>query len=279
MKYGLSLPNRGDYGDIHRMVELAVLAEESGWDGFFIWDHYASGVAPHLDPWITMAAIACHTQKMRLGIHITPLSRRRPWKVAREIVTLDHLSQGRMVLGVGLGDFKGKEFEAFGEVVDNATRAERLDEGLEIINGLSSGKPFSYQGKHYQIAKTTFNPPPVQTPRVPVWVAGLWSNKSPFRRAARWDGVIPLPRGRGKKEYLTPDEIRAIIAYIRQHRNEESPFDVCQSVSSAGKTLAQEKAAVKPYVDAGVTWWVDFIYSGTGKVKDNIERIKAGPPI
>jgi hypothetical protein len=278
MNFGLSLPNRGDYGGIHRMVELAVLAEETGWDGFFLWDHYASGVAPHIDPWITMAAIASHTHRLRLGIHITPLSRRRPWKVAREIVTLDHLSKGRMVLGVGLGDFKRKEFENFGEVVDNPTRAERLDEGLEIIDGLSSGEPFSYQGKHYQLAKTIFNPLPVQTPRVPVWVAGLWPNKPPFRRAARWDGVIPLPRGRGKTDYLTPDEIREIIDYIWKHRADDTPFDVCQSVSSKGKTLAQEKAALKPYIDTGVTWWIDFIYSGTGTVKKNMERIKAGPP-
>ena len=279
MKFGLSLPNRGDYGDIHRMVELAILAEEAGWDGFFMWDHYASGVASHIDPWITMAAIASQTHKLRLGIHITPLSRRRPWKVAREIVTLDHLSEGRMVLGVGLGDFKGKEFEAFGEVVDSRTRGEMLDEGLEIIQGLSTGEPFSFKGKHYQIAKTIFNPPPVQTPRVPVWVAGMWPNKPPFRRAARWDGVIPLPRGRGKKDFLTPDEIREIIDYIRQHRTDDAPFDVCQSVSSAGKTLAEEKATVKPYMDAGVTWWIDFIYSGTGSVKKNKERIKAGPPL
>jgi alkanesulfonate monooxygenase SsuD/methylene tetrahydromethanopterin reductase-like flavin-dependent oxidoreductase (luciferase family) len=135
MKFGLSLPNHGDYGDIHRILDLAILAEEAGWDGFFLWDHIARGIAPQIDPWIAMAAIACNTSKMRLGTLITPLARRRPWKVAREIVTLDHQSNGRMILGVGLGDFRGKEFENFEEIADPKTRGEMLDEGLEIIVG------------------------------------------------------------------------------------------------------------------------------------------------
>ena len=144
MKHGLSLPNKGDYSDIHRLVELATLAEESGWDGFFLWDHIASGIGPHVDPWIATAAIAAHTSKIRLGLLITPLSRRRPWKVAREIVSLDHLSGGRMVLGAGLGDFREKEFRSFGEVVDPHTRGQMLDEALEIVTGLQSGQRFSY---------------------------------------------------------------------------------------------------------------------------------------
>jgi alkanesulfonate monooxygenase SsuD/methylene tetrahydromethanopterin reductase-like flavin-dependent oxidoreductase (luciferase family) len=132
-----------------------------------------------------MSAIASQTSKMRLGILVTPLSRRRPWKVAREIVTLDHLSHGRMVLGVGLGDFREKEFENFGEVSDQIERGEMLDEGLDIINGLQSGEVFRYTGKHYRIGRTVFTPKPVQLPRVPVWVAGKWPNKKPFRRAAQ----------------------------------------------------------------------------------------------
>jgi alkanesulfonate monooxygenase SsuD/methylene tetrahydromethanopterin reductase-like flavin-dependent oxidoreductase (luciferase family) len=278
MKYGLSLPNRGPYGDINLLVELAQLAEESGWDGFFIWDHYASGVAPHVDPWICMAAVACNKNKMRLGIHITPISRRRPWKVVREIVSLDHLSNGRMVLGAGLGDFNQKEFKAFGEVSDPRTRGEMLSEGLEIITGLQSGEPFSYDGKHYRFPKTVFKPKPVQTPRVPVWVAGQWPNKPPFRRAARWDGVVPLIRGRGKADFLTPDEIREIIEYIWKYRKIDTPFDVCLSGITPGKKLADDRAIVSPYKGAGVTWWIDFVYSGTGSVKRNKARIKFGPP-
>ena len=171
MKFGLSLPNHGDYGEIDRIIELALLAEEAGWDGFFLWDHIARGKAPQIDPWIAMSAIASRTEHLRLGILITPLARRRPWKVAREIVTLDHLSKGRMVLGVGLGDFIGKEFQNFGEVVDPRTRGEMLDEGLEIINGLQSGEEFTFNGAYYKIEKTVFNPKPIQKPRLPIWLA------------------------------------------------------------------------------------------------------------
>jgi len=278
MKFGLSLPNHGDYGDIHCIIELAVLAEESGWAGFFLWDHIARGVAPQIDPWIAMAAIACHTERMRLGPLVTPLARRRPWKVTREIVTLDHLSKGRMILGVGLGDFRGKEFENFGEVADPMTRGEMLDEGLAIVSGLQSGDPFRYNGRHYKIGRTDFNPPPVQQPRVPVWVAGKWPNKKPFRRAAQWDGAVPIHRSRNLKSYLTPDEIREISAYIGKHRTSDGPFDICLSGMLPAKRLAEDRAIVQPYEEAGATWWIEFVYSGTGSLKKNIERIRFGPP-
>ena len=278
MKFGLSLPNHGDYGDIHKLIELAVLAEEAGWDGFFLWDHIARGVAPQIDPWIAMSAIAAQTQKMILGLLITPIARRRPWKVAREIVTLDHLSNGRMVLGVGLGDFKGKEFKNFGEVVDQHERGEMLDEGLEIIAGLQSGEEFPFQGKHYQIKKTVFNPKPFQQPRVPIWVAGKWPNKKPFRRAAKWDGVVPLHRSRNIKEYLTINEVEEIIQYIEEHRLIESPFDFCVQGVLPAKKLSEDRAIVKEYEIAGATWWIEFVYSSTGSFKKNTERIRFGPP-
>ena len=149
MQFGISMPNHDDYGDIMRIVEFATLAESAEWDGFFLWDHISRGIADQIDPWITMGAIAAQTERIRLGLMVTPLSRRRPLKVAREIVTLDQLSNGRMVLGVGLGDFKGKEFESFGEVSDPLTRGDMLDESLEIINGLQSGETYRFNGKHY----------------------------------------------------------------------------------------------------------------------------------
>jgi alkanesulfonate monooxygenase SsuD/methylene tetrahydromethanopterin reductase-like flavin-dependent oxidoreductase (luciferase family) len=278
MKFGLSLPNRGPFGDIHLIRDLAILAEETGWDGFFIWDHIASGVSPHIDPWIAMAAVACNTNKMQLGIHVTPISRRRPWKVAREIVTLDHLSNGRMVFGVGLGDFRRKEFEAFGEVADPRTKAEMLDEGLEIIHGLQSGESFRYSGKHYTISQTIFKPRPIQQPRVPIWVGGQWPNKAPFRRAARWDGVVPIAKGRKKDQFLSPTEVREMVAYIGKYRSVDKPFDICLCGVTAGRSLSKDKAIVEPYKDVGVTWWIDFIYTSRGSVKENEDRIRSGPP-
>jgi alkanesulfonate monooxygenase SsuD/methylene tetrahydromethanopterin reductase-like flavin-dependent oxidoreductase (luciferase family) len=278
MRYGLSLPNHGDYGDIHRIVELAVLAEESGWDGFFLWDHIARGSGDQIDPWIAMGAIAAQTNRLRLGMLVTPLARRRPWKVAREIVTLDHLSNGRMVLGVGLGDFQGKEFENFGEAAEQRQRGEMLDEGLEINTGLQSGEVFRYAGKHYKIGRTVFNPRPVQKPRVPVWVAGKWPNKKPFRRAARWDGVVPIHRSRSIKQQLTLDEVQEIMDFIQQCRTIDTPFDFCLSGVLPAKKLSEDRAIVAPYEQAGVTWWIEFVYSSTGSVKNNTERIRFGPP-
>lgn len=278
MKFGLSLPNHGDYGDIHRITALAVLAEESGWDGFFLWDHIARGVAPQIDPWIAISAIASQTHKIRIGMLVTPLARRRPWKVAREIVTLDHLSNGRMVMGVGLGDFRGKEFENFGEVVEQRERGEMLDEGLEIIAGLQTGEAFCLKGKHYNIARTIFNPKPIQQPRVPIWVAGKWPNKKPFRRAAKWDGVVPIHRSRNIKEYLSVTETKEILRYIKKYRELDTPFDFCVSGVLPAKKLIEDRNIVEAYEKAGATWWIEFIYSGTGSVKKNTERIRFGPP-
>jgi alkanesulfonate monooxygenase SsuD/methylene tetrahydromethanopterin reductase-like flavin-dependent oxidoreductase (luciferase family) len=278
MKFGLSIANHGDYGDIHRMVEFAILAEEAGWDGFFLWDHIARGEVPQIDSWIAISAIAAQTSRMRLGLLVTPLSRRRPWKVAREIVTLDHLSKGRMVLGVGLGDFQENEFANFGEIADQRERGEMLDEGLEIINGLQSGEVFHFSGKYYTVEKTVFTPKPVQQPRVPVWVAGKWPNKKPFQRAARWDGAIPIHRSRDFRLPLPLDEVREIMQFIQQYRQADTPFDFCLQAALLAKKLSEDKALVSPYAEIGVSWWIEYIYSGTGSVQRNRERIRYGPP-
>ncbi len=279
MKFGLSLPTKGDFADIHRLVELAVQAEESGWDGFFLWDHIAPGVGPLIDPWIAMAAIASSTRRLRLGLLVTPLSRRRPWKVAREIVALDHLSQGRMVMGVGLGDFQKKEFEAFAEVADRRVRGRMLDEALEIITGLQRGEPFRYAGEHYQIrSQTVFQPRPVQEPRVPVWVAGKWPNKRPFRRAARWDGAVPLARGTSIRGLMPLEVVEQLAAYIAEHRKTEAHFDLCLSGVLPGKDPAEQHGVMAPYQRAGVTWWIEFVYSGRGSLRKNQDRLRRGPP-
>lgn len=278
MKFGLSLANHDDYGDIHRVVEFAILAEEAGWDGFFLWDHIARGDGPQIDSWIAMSAIAAQTSRMRLGMLVTPLARRRPWKVAREIVTLDHLSHGRMVLGVGLGDFQDEEFANFGEIADRRERGEMLDEGLEIINGLQSGNVFRYEGKHYQIGRTLFAPKPIQQPRVPIWVAGKWPNKKPFQRAARWDGVVPIHKSRDFRLPLPLDEVQEIMRFIHQCREVDSPFDFCLQAVLPAKNLREDKAIVTPYAELGVSWWIEYIYSGTGSVQRNRERIRMGPP-
>ena len=255
MNYSVSIHNFGDFADVRRLVELAKEAEDCGWDGFFLWDHIHWNGPPMLDPWVALAAIASATSRIRIGTMVTPLARRRPWKLARETVTLDHLSGGRLILGVGLGLPPEEEFARLGEDADARVRGQKLDEGLEVLTGLWSGEPFSYQGKHYQLDNVRFLPRPVQQPRIPIWVAGLWPNRRPFRRAARLDGAVPVKVGPSADMpgLLTPEELAEPLAYIRKHRESDVPFDV--NASAAIPTdPAQARDVVDAFAAAGATW-------------------------
>ena len=196
IRFGLYLPNFGLAIEPRFVAELAGEAEAAGWDGLFLWDHIHSSSksakpAPMVDPWVSLAAAAMVTERIRLGTTVTPVARRRPWKLARETASLDHLSQGRLTLSVGLGYPPETEFENFGELSAAGLRAQKLDEGLAILAGLWSGKPFSFSGKYYRLKKALFLPASFQKPRIPVWVGGVWPNPGPFIRAARWDGSFP----------------------------------------------------------------------------------------
>jgi alkanesulfonate monooxygenase SsuD/methylene tetrahydromethanopterin reductase-like flavin-dependent oxidoreductase (luciferase family) len=227
LKFGVYLPNFGAFGEARTLAELAHDAEAAGWDGFFIWDHIARPMhTPVVDAWVALSAIAMRTERVRIGALVTPLPRRRPWKLARETASLDRLSNGRLVLGVGIGSSGGQpvEWEAFGEELDLKKRGEMLDESLEIINGLWSGEPFAFNGKHYQVKESQFLPTPLQTPRIPVWVAGNWPHHAPFRRAARWDGMIPQTPAKGTDELaqlkeaiqFTKDEALKVSETVRR---------------------------------------------------------------
>ncbi len=256
MKYGVCLPNFGCFGDPQVVIDLAQSAESAGWDGFFLWDHVLHSFQWYhvAEPWTTLAAVAVQTKRVRLGAMITPLSRRRPWNVVRETVTLDHLSGGRVIFGVGLGAPVEEEFRYFGEETNAKIRAKRLDEGLDIVNGLWSGEAFSYQGEQYQLEEMAFLPRPVQRPRIPVWVGGMWPNKAPFRRAARWDGVYPI-----SETGVSPEQWYDIMAYVKQHRTADTPFDAAHAGATPGDNPAGAKDTVAPYTKAGVTWWMEDI--------------------
>jgi alkanesulfonate monooxygenase SsuD/methylene tetrahydromethanopterin reductase-like flavin-dependent oxidoreductase (luciferase family) len=202
MKYAINIINFGDCGDAATLAELARTAEDVGWDGFFVWDHIAwdGRIMPMVDPWVALTAIATSTNRIRIGAMVTPLPRRRPWKFARETVSLDYLSAGRMIVGVGIGDALA-EFKNLGEVADPKTRGAMLDEGLQVVNGLWSGKPFSFVGEHYTVKDAQFLPATLQQPRIPIWVGGKWPNRAPFRRAAQWDGVFPIFSGTDPESY------------------------------------------------------------------------------
>ena len=188
MRYGIILTA----GDIHEIAAMAAEAEDAGWDGVFYWDGMAiPGADPIYDPWVTLAAIAMRTERVRFGAIVTPPARRRPWKLARETMTLDHLSGGRIVLPVGLGALDDPGFGGVGEPTDRRIRAELLDESLEILTRAWSGAPFSYEGKHYQMAEMAFRPPSLQQPRIPIWVVAIWPRARSVARALRYDGIMP----------------------------------------------------------------------------------------
>jgi alkanesulfonate monooxygenase SsuD/methylene tetrahydromethanopterin reductase-like flavin-dependent oxidoreductase (luciferase family) len=271
MKFAINLPNFGSFGDPRIMAELARDAESAGWDGFFIWDHLLwldPQNYPVTEPWVTLAAIAMATERIRLGPLVTPLPRRRPWQVARQAITLDRLSGGRLILGVGIGGDWFGDYSRFGEPPDDKTHGAQLDEALEVLVGLWSGAPFSYAGAHYTVRETELLPPPLQQPRIPIWVAGVWPGTKPFRRAARYDGVAPIGR---QDTPFAPEDIQALLAYIRPHRDASAPFDVVLG----GAPLAREAYAA--YAAAGVTWYQHSFWG-----HDSLEQVRAhvrgGPP-
>jgi hypothetical protein len=276
MKYGFIIPG----GDLQTIVELAQDAEAAGWDGVFYWDGiYIKDIALMYDPWITLAAIAMSTERVKIGAVLTPVSRRRPWKLARETVTLDHLSGGRLILPVGLGALEDGGFGKVGEPTDRKTRAELLDEGLDVLAGLWSGQPFRYEGKHYHIEEMTFLPPPVQSPRIPVWVVGAWPKTRSMQRVLRWDGLLPDKINEdGSHGKVMPEDIRAMKAYIDQNRPPGAPFDIVMEGETPGDDPAQAAAIVRPFAQAGATWWHESRWSSVNDPNPVRERIKQGPP-
>jgi alkanesulfonate monooxygenase SsuD/methylene tetrahydromethanopterin reductase-like flavin-dependent oxidoreductase (luciferase family) len=258
LKYAVYLPTFTPYADARLIASLAQEAEEAGWDGFFVWDDVAGYEDNLADPWISLTAAAVSTTRIRLGALITPLARRRPWKVARETATLDRLSDGRLVYGVGSGGGQ-EQFGDLGDEPDPKRRGDMLDEGLEVLTGLWSGESFEFNGQFYHIKKTRFLPTPLQTPRIPIWVAGRWPNQRPLRRMARWDGMFPLsPDDSSQEDDL--DHLRQTVASVRALRGEDPrPFDVIATgVTPLGRP--QESAAItEKYARVGATWWLESL--------------------
>jgi len=278
MKYAIDIPNFGDFADPRLTQQVARDAEEAGWDAVWVWDHvWRDEGVPYADPWILLASIALATTRVRLGPMVTPLPRRRPWIVAREAVTLDHLSDGRFVLGVGLGA-PAKEFAAFGEVEDLKVRAAKLDEGLEIIGRCWSGDRFSFHGEHYSLDDVQFLPVPVQ-PRIPVWAATTWPIRAPFRRAARLDGIWPVRRDEaGKASALGPADIREVAALIGELRTSPDPYDILVHGITPADDPAAAAETVAAVAEAGATWWTERINTARGDLSEMRRRIDAGPP-
>jgi alkanesulfonate monooxygenase SsuD/methylene tetrahydromethanopterin reductase-like flavin-dependent oxidoreductase (luciferase family) len=281
MRYAVNVPNFEDYGDVRTVAALAADAEAAGWDGFFVWDHLAFVKAWRLrlaDPWMLLTGVALATERLRLGPMVTPLPRRRPWKLARETVTLDRLSGGRLVLGVGLGEPPEDEYGSFGEPTDPVVRAAMLDEGLEVLTRLWSGETVSFQGRHYQVDQVAFQPTPVQQPRIPIWVAGAWPRRGPLRRAARFDGSFPLKVDhRGEIVLLEPDELRRLLAVVRASRDPAAPFEVMLGGTTPDDPAAA-RAVIEPLAEAGMTWWSESVDPRQTDLDAFRRRVRKGPP-
>ncbi len=273
MKYGLALPTGGECGDPRFLVELAERAEAAGWEGVFLEDYVCfqgDPSTPTVNTWAALAVIAARTERVRLGVAVTPLARRRPWNVAREAAAVDQLSGGRMIFGAGLGDVgahvvRDASFTAFREELDARVRAEMLDEGLEILAGLWSGEPFSFRGKHYTVEEVTFRPRPVQEPRIPIWIGGGYPNPGPTRRAARWDGSMLY----GTRQHdLAPDDVRAIRANAG-----DRPYDVMLGGRARRDDVDADRAWMRSVAEAGATWWSEYVPAAErGDMRKAVDR-------
>lgn len=242
------LPLFDELSDPAVVARLAAEAEQAGWHGFFVWDQlrWRAPVRQVADPWITLAAVAAATEQLRLGPMVTPLPRRRPAKLARETVSLDQLSQGRLTLGVGLGsDRYGHELSKTGEQSDDRVRGQMLDEALEILVAAWSGEPVRHHGQHYLVDDIQFLPRPVQRRGIPVWTAGYAGRRAPLRRAARYDGFFPI-------DIAHPDQFAEIVSTVTAlRRHTTTAYDVAVALPPGTDPA--------PYAKAGATWWLtDF---------------------
>lgn len=284
LNHGLMLPNIGV--PAQRLVEFGVAAEEAGWDGVFLIDQLVlpgeDATATLPDPWITLTGIAARTDVIRVGSYVTPVPRRQPWQLARDLATLDRLSDGRVIFGAGLG--RDYDYTTFGRPYDLQHLGQKYDEALDVITGLWQGDPISYDGEHYTIDEAVMRPTPVQEPRIPIVIAGLWPNKKPFQRGARWDGIMPHYRGDGvlPKEGIDglvpgadvePEEdVRELLSYY--HDLTEEPGEVFLPADPPHRSTGWLDLCK----ELGATWVVTRPRDQSGEWNLSMEQVRSGPP-
>jgi hypothetical protein len=272
LKYGFVLP----FGDARVVADLAREAEQAGWDGVFrpepVW---------HIDAWICLTAAAMTTERIRLGTLISPLPRMRPWRVGAQTATLDNLSNGRVILGIGVG-WLLYGYQAFpDEITNRRQRADMLDEAIDVLDLLYRGAPAKFEGKYYRVDLTALHdqyypPKPVQQPRIPIWAVGMWFKEKSMRRVLKCDGLIPEKRAAdGQELAMTPEDCRQMAEYVQANRTSNTPFDIIMQGNTVDHSRQQVQDKVEPYAEAGATWWIEALY---GVPEDKvIERLKQGP--
>jgi alkanesulfonate monooxygenase SsuD/methylene tetrahydromethanopterin reductase-like flavin-dependent oxidoreductase (luciferase family) len=278
---GIAVPNFAE--DPAGLIELGVAAEQAGFDGYFLWDHIVfsdSGDGPPIaDPWLVLGVVASRTTRIKLGTMITPVPRRRPWQLARQTATLDRLSGGRVILGVGIGSPAYADFGIFHEPQGARERASLLDEGLDVLAGLWTGERFSYSGQHYTVDPVRFTPPPVQRPRIPVWVGGILPATRTVDRAARWDGMVPIRYSDGRLATVSPEDIADLgtrIAAIRRSGSAPDGGGDLVVWAEAADAPAAVPEIIRPYEEAGATWWIESARPVDGWWEGVQRRVAAG---
>ena len=264
MQHALFLPIFDELSDPRIVARLSAEAEEVGWDGVFVWDHvvYSPPAQAVANPWVTMAAMAAATDRIRIGPMVTPLPRRRPLSVAREMATLDLLSSGRTTLGVGIASDNHRELSGTGEVTAARERGAMLDEALDVLVAAWSGEPVHHRGEHFLVDGLTILPRPAQRPRPPVWVGLRYGSTTPMRRAARFEGVFPV-------QVKEPEQLAEVAAGVAEHRAPDAaPLDVVIGMRPGTDP--------RPYEAVGATWWLEAFPVGT--TVDEVRAVlRSGP--
>jgi len=292
MRYAVYAPIINDFADPKRLVDLAVAAEAARYDGFFIWDHLAIDVEGRLevaDATVTLGAIAQATERIKIGALITPLARRRPWKVAKEIVALDHLSGGRILFGAGLGEPAEVEFGNFGEDPSAGARARKLDEGLAILDPLMRGETVTHTGDTYRLRGVKLAPRSIQLPRIPIWIAAALPATRGLQRAAQWDGCFPVKvpaaivagmvaNADWPEWWLSPAELAEAVAYLERARGGLTDFAIAATGSTLADDSGQAIAKIAAYAAVGANWWLEWIDETPGSYADALTLVERGPP-
>jgi len=283
MRYGVYLPNQGEFADVGVLVELARAAEAAGWDGFFVWDELLP-LYPHsdavraalgetedvADAMVALTAVATATERIRFGSLVAAAPRLRPEAFARQLVTLDRLSGGRVIAGIGLGD-PADQFTAFGLEADLRTRAAMVDEFLDLVNRLWTGEQVDFDGTYYTCHGVSLLPTSLQRPRIPIWIGAGGSHRAPRRRAARWDGFAPASE-QWPTVVIPPETYAEIATDIRAARTTDTPYDIVL-IGSADAT-DPTPATIPQYEMSGVGW----VLVQALTVADARDRIGQGPP-
>lgn len=277
MRFAIEVVPFGELAEPLTIVRLARAAEGAGWEGIFLWDHTSSpwGSA---EAWTVLSGVATVTERLLLGTFVTAIPRRTPFLLAHSATTLDRMSNGRVILGAGLGtDF---ESETLGLPSDARVRAEMTDEALEVVTQLWSGKKLDHRGKHFVVEEVTLAPLPVQEPRIPIWIGG---DSSPaLRRAARWDGWAIGNVQQHDSRWVpirSPEQIADIVSTIRSTRAELGIDEgISFDIAITGVTDPDDSTLRSEFEEAGVTWWLEGSFGLRGSAEDLIQRIQLGPP-